>query len=329
MLSKSDLFIWSHRLGAPRLFAGSPDHRLTTLLYHRFVFDGESVEAARERLRRQCAWLAETYTPVSADDARAFLDGEKSPARPLLVTTDDASVDLLEVIDVFNEFDMPIVVFTCVGWTDHASDFDEETALARAVSDLYWYPGAPTSIEIDGDDVAVASGGAADAIDRLIEAAQGGGRVDLEAIVNAIETQPENGARATCDWAEVHSLAERGATIGSHSISHAKLAQQSSLRKRFEILESRRILSRKTYACADFAYPFGTSDAFDEETGRLMTEAGYSAAFVTTPRLAPPDTDRHEVPRLVLPDTAMPLAEFKARAHGVNAAVDRLKGLMS
>ena len=115
----------SYAAGLQRLLPRSPDTSLTTILFHRFFFDGESRNASRERLRRQCEWMAGNYSPLTLAGAVAALERGDTANRPLLVTIDDARTDILEALEIFNEFELPATVFACVGWCANVSPAEE------------------------------------------------------------------------------------------------------------------------------------------------------------------------------------------------------------
>ena len=80
---------------------------LTTVLYHGFFFSNEAKARARERLRRQLDWLRRTYNPLTLEKYQQAVAVGQLPPRSLLVTADDAMVDLLEVHEEFREFAVP------------------------------------------------------------------------------------------------------------------------------------------------------------------------------------------------------------------------------
>ena len=108
-------------------------NNLTTILYHRFFFGEEPVERSRDRLKRQCEWLRKRFTAQSLESATRALETGHHPQRPLLVTIDDAKIEILRIVDIFAEFDLPISVFVCVGWCAKEG-LDEDSLLARLVN---------------------------------------------------------------------------------------------------------------------------------------------------------------------------------------------------
>src|ERR1043165_7667590 len=119
------------------LTSKSPYHCLTTVLFHNFMFEGEHLEQCRERLKRQCEWLKRNYNAITLSDATEALHNRLTT--PLLITLDDACIDIFDVFDIFKSLELPIVIFVCAGWSANASSLDDDTALAGLLSDLEWY----------------------------------------------------------------------------------------------------------------------------------------------------------------------------------------------
>jgi len=87
--------------------------------------------------------------------------------------------------------------------------------------------------------------------------------------------------------------------IGAHTVNHPMLSALPSADQRSEIVESRTTLQRLTdREIGDFAYPFGGSDDYTHETETLVREAGFTAAYGTTPGAVGPRSDPFALPRI-------------------------------
>lgn len=81
-------------------------------------------------------------------------------------------------------------------------------------------------------------------------------------------------------WADLEGLAAGGATIGSHSVTHANFRELTSTQRQDELERSRREISgRLGTSVEQFAIPFGRSADWDADCTTLAREAGYSAVF--------------------------------------------------
>ena len=322
---KTNVIRLSDRAGLTTLTHGRPDGRLTTILYHGFRFGEEGWAAARERLKRQCAFLREAYEPMGMDAALARLGGAARPGRPVLVTIDDAKREIAEVLDVFEAHEIPLTQFVCAGWSEVADDdHAEDAAAVQLVSRLHFWDGEARKVVLDSQSYTLDHEGNVALIDAVI-GLDAAGRTDE--VLDALEDV----FRAPCPrddiggWDEVREQHRRGVTIGCHSVSHAPIARQSPRRQRFEIEASRALIERRVGPCAHFAYPYGTPESHDAGTEELLRAAGFEAGFTTEPAFAAPGAAPLTLPRIALPDEPMSDAVFRARVRGGGIPLTQMK----
>jgi hypothetical protein len=320
-------------INIPKLLGRAPETSLTTLLFHRFCLPGETLEASRERLRRQLDWLRRDYSPVTPQQAADVLAGARSPSFPVLVTVDDAHVDFLKVQDLFRSFDVPVLMFVCVGWSDMAGPREPATLLARIVAMLQWGRTLDRDISASKDFPPIRLGEPFKAqrtavIDRLIAR-----RDELGSDLDELAVQLEQATYAdewktSCNWNDLKDLARADTVIGCHSASHVALAKASKARMAFEISDARTILCAKFGDCRHFAYPFGTVGSYDAATTAEIVQSGFECAFLTHADFATPRTDRYHLPRFVIPRNTASLSAFRAIVHGGGIALDKAKRLL-
>lgn len=108
-------------------------------------------------------------------------------------------------------------------------------------------------------------------------------------------------ARVHLDWDEVRQLQdEPGISIGSHSMTHARLSQCSDEQARYEIRESQRLLARELGRPPRvFCYPSGDFGARD---AREVQCAGYRAAVTVAPGANRPGADPYRLRRTEMTD---------------------------
>jgi peptidoglycan/xylan/chitin deacetylase (PgdA/CDA1 family) len=91
---------------------------------------------------------------------------------------------------------------------------------------------------------------------------------------------------ATMTWDELRGHADRGITIGSHTVSHPHLTRLSDAELRRELEDSKHELEAELgRACAELAYPYGEHDARVCAAARA---AGYSVAYALRGRKGDP-----------------------------------------
>jgi peptidoglycan/xylan/chitin deacetylase (PgdA/CDA1 family) len=302
------------------------ENHLTTILFHRFFFSGEDANVSRDRLKRQCEWLVKNFNLIRLSELDCGLTNKLLPSYPLLVTIDDAKIEVLHVLDIFKSFSIPVAIFACVGWCaqEETRIADPHILLARLVADIQWFRGPRTTIRVGeeilpiGDDTS-----AEDAIDKLLNYAAFN-EIDPADLSPAVfETFRRK--KVSCTLKELVEVQSHFVAIGGHSISHINLATASSVRLSFEISETRRILRDVFGECTSFAYPYGMPNTFNSATSRELAKAGFRSAFLSHSGFAGPDTDRLQIPRIALPDRALSQPEFRARVAGAGVVYRKIK----
>lgn len=120
---------------------------------------------------------------------------------------------------------------------------------------------------------------------------------------------PEHAYRGLSSWQDVARLRDVGHMLGSHSMSHVRLASQSRDRVWHELSESRERLAAATGSTVEhFAAPFGS---ISPTLLTMASEAGYATVSSTVPGVNSPDdiqagllkryVIRSDQPRLGLP----------------------------
>ena len=102
-------------------------------------------------------------------------------------------------------------------------------------------------------------------------------------------------------WDDCRTLAAGGMEIGSHSVSHRRLAEMDEEEAMGEFAASRtRIEAETGRACVHFACPWGqpTEDYHPGREPRLARQAGYHTFFTTVPRRAMAGVSPWELPRV-------------------------------
>lgn len=316
-------------LGVPHAMGAGPRRGITTVLFHRFRFGDETWAAARDRLGAQLGLLTDVFEPISLAEAVEIVRGARAPvAQALVVTIDDAKRENLEVADLFTDAGVPVTHFVCAGWCARASrERDPEGARFRLAARLHF--GAVAGIDsltLGGRRFPLGSGENAEVIDRIIEARDPDDleRIDeLDARLHKATAAPDD----VCDWVELSDLRAAGAALECHSASHPRIAMQSTVRQRFEIIGARDYLTSRLGPVTHFAYPYGTPGSHDARTRDLVAQAGFDSAWTTRPDTISRDDEALTLPRLALPDRSMSLPVFRARVSGGNIPFERFKAV--
>lgn len=203
------------------------ERRLRTLMFHRLRSPETTVPAARERLRRWCDWLRQTFHVIDADSFLRSLADFSFPENSLLITVDDARRDILSSIDVFAEFEIRPTLFVATGWIDGVSEPWDEPSLCQVITALENRERTPALLSRHGGGT---TGGSpvdwSDFADRLVRDSRCAESVTaqiepcLEEAIQYFASQRDE----FCHWEEIDDLVSAGVTIGSHTVSHCRLA---------------------------------------------------------------------------------------------------------
>jgi peptidoglycan/xylan/chitin deacetylase (PgdA/CDA1 family) len=244
---------------------------------------------------------------IGLDQAiRRLAEGPAARAPPFAVLTfDDAYRDNLEfALPILRRHGAPFSLFVTTGFVERS---------AR----LWW-------IELEEavrrlPEIRITIGG-----ERLVYAARGNAQKSAAAsqIYWRLRAEPEEvlldivGELATMagvdgraiverecmDWAEIGLFAaDPLCTIGSHTLSHSRLAARSAIRARRELEESRDMLAaRFGMPVRHLAYPVGDPTSAGPREFALAAELGFASALTTRPGMIFPEHASHltALPRL-------------------------------
>jgi peptidoglycan/xylan/chitin deacetylase (PgdA/CDA1 family) len=92
-------------------------------------------------------------------------------------------------------------------------------------------------------------------------------------------------------WVQLKELADTGATIGSHSVTHANFRGLSLTQREHELVASREQIGARLGGAPElFAIPFGRARDWPAEDTQLAHRAGYSAVFAQSEARRPGGT---------------------------------------
>ena len=99
-----------------------------------------------------------------------------------------------------------------------------------------------------------------------------------------VDERPAPDVDLPMDWRELRDLTRRGMTVGSHGVSHRRLAGLSAGELRRELEDSRRTLERRLEREVRFlAYPYGRPADVDRTVVRAAGRAGYEIGCTASP----------------------------------------------
>lgn len=240
--------------------------------------------------RKEMEFIARHYTPVSMEDMRLFLNGQKPmPRDPVAVTFDDGYADNFEVAaHVLNDVGMPGTFYLTVEsvekgrlpWFCHLRHAFA-TSRKKTWQDL---TGRSWDLRDQGQWTQAFFAGL-EHVTKLVGNAQ---QDALRAIEHDLEAAPLITSKVgMMTWEHARRLCRDGHVVGSHGLTHPNMAYIADSDLQNELAESRRKLETELRMPAvHFSYPAAAlTVSWSEQTVTATNRAGYQTAVTTTPGL--------------------------------------------
>lgn len=230
--------------------------------------------------------VAEGFDLVSLEEAIFRIENVKTQTRFAAFTIDDGYKDNFDYAwPVFSKFECPFTIFVatdiidgtaCLWWLilEEAIKHQDEIEIdvggelkkfdtsslekkKKSWEEIYW--------PLRGSDEA----GLRQTIFQLADRYQ----IDTNALCRAV----------AMTWNDVRSMTtDKLVTIGAHTVSHACLAELSYKDVRFEMTESRRLITRETGREPKyFCYPYGDETTAGPREFAIAKDVGFDAAVTT------------------------------------------------
>jgi peptidoglycan/xylan/chitin deacetylase (PgdA/CDA1 family) len=273
------------------------DGKLLLLGYHRVLptagpdghaGDIELVSATPEDFEWQMRYLAKRFEPVSFAQIAASLDGGPPlPKRAVTVTFDDGFYDVhAHALPVLKRTGMSATVFVSTDYVDNGGVFWFDH-VAWTVSQA-----APGSLRLPDsllplarDTTAAGARRTTVALLKWLKSCDEGLRKDYVDGLRADFPMPPAGLLGRAmSWDEIREMSAAGVELGSHAVSHRRLAALSAAELEHELGHSKKRLEEETgKAVTALAYPFGGRNAFDDRVVTLARQLGYRIATTYIP----------------------------------------------
>jgi peptidoglycan/xylan/chitin deacetylase (PgdA/CDA1 family) len=309
--------------------AGVHLHQLVTMPHDLLILGWHNVEGTwcfpsnpgqgSRGLAAQLRWVRRLGHVVDLGEALATLnDGGSLPARSVALTFDDGYRDNLSIAEpLLRQLGIPATFFLVPSFLSDATSPWWE-ALAFAIQTT-----TRPSLSWEGGLYSLLGAGRRSAIEtvsvRLKRLDQARRDTAVAAIVEQLEPERHADlARLFLDWDDARDLARRGAAIGSHSLDHAILANETPSVQHKNLAGARRQLEDELQAPVDLlAYPNGTADDFDMTTEEAARDVGYRCGVTTIPGWNSASTPPYQLRRYVLSPERGELAFKSIAKHAV------------
>lgn len=281
--------------GALKLLGRLRPPTVLVLMYHSILDDprkcadsiGMSNIHATALFREQMEIIARNYVPVTAEDIRLFLAGQKAlPRRAVAVTFDDGYVDNAEIAaPVLDRLGIPASFYLTVQPVDTGRPpwfCYLRHAFATTKKGSWIDPSGRTWELGDERQREAAYYAACEDVTKLV----GGGQQEaLQALEGELDTQSLIvKERLMMTWDQAKKLCRDGHVVGSHSLTHPNMAHIEEEDLNFELAESKTKMEVALgMPVVHFSYPAAAlAVSWTEHTVAATKQAGYGTAATTT-----------------------------------------------
>lgn len=251
-----------------------------------------------DEFRAHLRFLKSRWNVIAPEQFRLWCDGQaKLPARSVLLTCDDGLLNTVtDMLPIIRDFDLPFLFFITGASTS------EQAAMLWYERLYLWLAQVGTvSIRIPWRAQAYAGKNKQqrhslwqELIGKLSSFEAGARESILDQMRIQIgisegweweysQNEPSRRRFFMLNRADLQKLADAGATIGAHTLSHPMLSRMSDDLAFHEISESRtqleNAIGREIWA---FAYPFGTPKSASVRDAALARRAGFTCSFMNT-----------------------------------------------
>lgn len=275
------------RFGATRGLG--PGYRLRSVLFHdvsaheSLFTDGLEVTMPPEVFEARIAFLKRHYTPVGLDQVFAAADGAPLPARPVLVTFDDAYASVARVAaPVLSRYEVPAVFFVNSAFVDSAL-IGLDNLLCFAVNTV-----GLTALDRAAKNIGLGQGCFRDLTHVIQSFTSCLGTVDIqrfrEAVLDQLDRDPIQEAKALGLYLNSHELRclqESGIEVGNHTRTHVWCRNLDRAGYEAELTHGRSELERLSGRLVRaFSVPYGESKDLTPDIQTHLAETGHQMLFL-------------------------------------------------
>lgn len=269
--------------------------RAAVLMYHRVHPEPDVLSVSPERFAAHVRFLREYCHPISLSElVRALEEARPLPAGAVVLTFDDGYRDnFTHAYPILAAHGVPATFFVTTGLIDERRHFwwDRVRLGLKEASDVVreWPAIAPALEGLDRHA----------RIARVTEALKRVPSSEARDLIERITFPVGPAEPVTMSRDDLRVMARHGMEIGSHTVTHPILSQQSPEEGDWEVIQSKRDLeSQLGLPVMHFAYPNGRACDFSARLMRTLQEAGYASACSTVEGVVTPRSTRFSLERI-------------------------------
>lgn len=258
-------------------------NKLSILIYHQVLSQFDAMrpfEPTAEVFDWQMRLLSEHFTPLALSEALHHLQKKTLPANAVCVTFDDGYLNNLTVAQpILAKYRIPATVYVATGFSHGNNMWNDR--LIHLFAD-------PSRQHLQLDDEQIKLG---DWPNRQFQAEQWLKKLKYLPIAQRLEklSQFYRQNKATeqeplmMSPQQIKQLADKGVTIGAHTVNHPILKVLPTAQQQLEISQSKQQLETWLgQPVQHFAYPNGVEGVdFDDTSVNLVKQSGFTSAVVT------------------------------------------------
>jgi peptidoglycan/xylan/chitin deacetylase (PgdA/CDA1 family) len=303
---------------------GTPGTRQRGWLHDSRLIDAREFEA-------QMRWLQLHCDVVSLDEL--FNSGGSRKTRVAITFDDGYYNNLSEVIPVMRELKLPMTWFVATGFVDNPQRLPWWDLLDFVLANV------SSSVQLNQAGVA-GRYDLSDSSDRerfkqsvrrtMKSSSPENGQAVVDELLGQLEGQVELPENAFVREWEIAAAEFDGLELGGHTVSHPNMACCSEVQQYSEVQSGKRRLEEISGRRLKwFAYPFGGRGSFDENSARIVKQAGFEGALTLVPGLVTRQGNPFQLPRIPV-SAGQSFSSFKARVVGapVYIVAARLRHLL-
>lgn len=251
------------------------------LMYHRIHAERAWLNVSPENFLLQMRLVKALFTPISLSELVSCLrSGRPIPPRAVVITFDDGYRDNYEkAFPVLRRLGIPATFFVTTGLIESRRHFwwdQVRLGLKQGTELQEAWP------EMRGELAGLPRHQLVERVTALLkQMPHDQARRILKTICHPVDpAEPE-----TMTWRQLREMVQAGMEVGSHTVSHPILAQQTREEAEWEIRHSKAILEQQLGCPVEhFAYPNGRPCDFSPEHPGILEQSGYLSACTTVNR---------------------------------------------
>ena len=261
-----------------------PSFYLRILSYHKVTkkYDPFFPSVTLEQFQRQLIFLKKNYQLLSLSGALKKRTSLDEVARPIVtITFDDGFESVFKYFyPLLKKYKIPFTIFLTSGFIDTSDTLwtDKLAGIIKKTSHKY----------LQINDITYSLKGKSQKLRSLQLIKQKLKRLKKEDLIgtmynlqNELEVESVPLEHPFLSWEQIRYMQQDLLEVGSHTVTHPILSMISPIDQEFEIGHSKKVIENATgYSVNMFAYPNGLPGDYNETTLQLLTQYGYSYAFL-------------------------------------------------